>query len=397
MISIKDAPYSAVGDGVADDTKALQNAINAAGAGGKIYIPRGTYRITNTITIGRLPGLAIVGETWNGSTIKMDADNKPIFRFTAMDTYGVTMEELNLVYTRLQTKDKNPNGIAVEYTNESSNSNGLYHHVYRKIRLENVGYGFKSTSGGQLPIWGCKWEDILFWTVGTTCFYLKSGAAIGKPSNMFSNIKIFQDSSVVASAAFDMETEFLLDGLDCENWANTIINNNSAFNCAIRYVHIEHHRITTNYCLLFILQYGAYDVSDFSVSIRSWTNSIHTLIQGDGNSVLNARNIYVNPESGVGNGSISTIGTFKKAVVAGLMRANTADGSKVNDYTASTNNLWNIYSIDGLPPSIDDSLSLPPASADYRGRMFFKRVNQGSDVLYICLKGADGKYSWKPL
>jgi hypothetical protein len=46
--------YGAVGDGVADDTAAIQNCINAArvAGGGKIaYIPAGTYKITSTLSV----------------------------------------------------------------------------------------------------------------------------------------------------------------------------------------------------------------------------------------------------------------------------------------------------------------------------------------------------------
>lgn len=54
FLSVKD--FGAVGDGVADDTTAIQNAITFSRAQGgesrKLYWPRGTYKITNTITVG---------------------------------------------------------------------------------------------------------------------------------------------------------------------------------------------------------------------------------------------------------------------------------------------------------------------------------------------------------
>jgi hypothetical protein len=41
--------FGAVGDGVADDTAAIQATIAAASNGGKVYLPAGTYKTTNTL------------------------------------------------------------------------------------------------------------------------------------------------------------------------------------------------------------------------------------------------------------------------------------------------------------------------------------------------------------
>ena len=52
MVSVKDAPYNATGNGTTDDTAAIQAAIDSLGAtGGVVHIPAGTYKTTAAITI----------------------------------------------------------------------------------------------------------------------------------------------------------------------------------------------------------------------------------------------------------------------------------------------------------------------------------------------------------
>lgn len=56
--------YGARGDGVADDTAAIQRAINAvvAADGGVVYLPHGKYRITDTLLVNLAGGVQIVGD-----------------------------------------------------------------------------------------------------------------------------------------------------------------------------------------------------------------------------------------------------------------------------------------------------------------------------------------------
>jgi hypothetical protein len=71
--------YGAVGNNVADDTSAIQAAINAAGVnGGTVWIPAGTYKCTSTLTMAKfvyIKGAGIRATTlqWNttGAGIKM--------------------------------------------------------------------------------------------------------------------------------------------------------------------------------------------------------------------------------------------------------------------------------------------------------------------------------------
>lgn len=53
IFNVKDPVYGAVGDGSTDDTAAIQAAINAANTagGGKVYLPRSTYKLSAALTL----------------------------------------------------------------------------------------------------------------------------------------------------------------------------------------------------------------------------------------------------------------------------------------------------------------------------------------------------------
>ena len=89
-VSVKD--FGAVGDGVTDDTAAIQAALNYAGANNcGIYFPRGTYAISNTLAVGT--STRLYGDSMINTIIKMvslPAGSKPTY--TGSTTYPPTLD-----------------------------------------------------------------------------------------------------------------------------------------------------------------------------------------------------------------------------------------------------------------------------------------------------------------
>ncbi len=59
IVNVKAAPFNAKGDGTTDDTLAIQAAVAAAGSGGTVFFPTGTYRTTGAISFP--PGVSAFG------------------------------------------------------------------------------------------------------------------------------------------------------------------------------------------------------------------------------------------------------------------------------------------------------------------------------------------------
>ena len=77
-INAKDPPYNAKGDGVADDTSAIQVALNACQTNKAILLPAGTYKISSLLNVrtrtalrGEGPSRTIIKNTRGGDAIEM--------------------------------------------------------------------------------------------------------------------------------------------------------------------------------------------------------------------------------------------------------------------------------------------------------------------------------------
>jgi parallel beta-helix repeat protein len=80
LVSVKD--FGAVGDGISDDTVAIQNAINAHG---KVYVPPGIYRVSSTITLTESYS-GLIGDAQMPFIYRVNPSTGPTIKITASGT-----------------------------------------------------------------------------------------------------------------------------------------------------------------------------------------------------------------------------------------------------------------------------------------------------------------------
>jgi hypothetical protein len=177
--------YGAAGDGISDDTAAIQKALNALGSTNPtLYFPAGTYRITQTLTLAGQIYVNIIGQ---------DPANTTILWAGAA---GGTMLYLNgIAYSRFDRLSFNGQGnaaVAVDQSKADSSSNYFdTGNEYADDVFENAGIGLRCGYLG----WGCAETAMLRdqFTNNTV-----AGVALGNFNalDMFIWYSLFQNNTV---------------------------------------------------------------------------------------------------------------------------------------------------------------------------------------------------------
>ena len=137
-LNVKTA-YGAVGDGVADDTRAIQRALDQLGSADDrspvLYFPSGTYRITATLNLSFRIYVSLVGEDPETTTIAWDGAK------------GGTMLLINgVAYSRVTRFTLNGNrraAVAVEQSWDGTQAHFDTGNEYSDSRFVDVEYGIR--------------------------------------------------------------------------------------------------------------------------------------------------------------------------------------------------------------------------------------------------------------
>lgn len=138
--------YGAKGDGISDDTIALQAALDDQPTKNKvIWIPRGTYRISRSLSSQQCIGLTIIGEDPTSTTVRWEgpADG------TMLELNGCTRFEISRL-----TFDGSNTAAAAEHIS-SSNSLSCCYPTFNVIGdqvIKNVKIGLRLGFAGEITI-----------------------------------------------------------------------------------------------------------------------------------------------------------------------------------------------------------------------------------------------------
>lgn len=135
-LNVKTA-YGAIGNGVADDTRAIQRALDQLGTADDrspvLYFPSGTYRITSMLTLSFRIYVSLVGEDPDRTTIKWDGNPAG----TMLLINGVAYSRV----TRLTFNGNRRASVAVEQSWDGTQAHFDTGNEYSDARFIDVEYG----------------------------------------------------------------------------------------------------------------------------------------------------------------------------------------------------------------------------------------------------------------
>lgn len=380
-VSVKD--FGAVGDGMTDDTVAIQAAINAkAATGGEIFFPSGTYKITasltwyNTVNANK-PGISFVGEGRDSTILKSYIVNGPLLDIRGTKSFasggtGSTFFNGGGIY-----------GIKFDGTNSTGTSDGIYVQGWQYAEIvdsyiitfprdgirqwidagfPNADYSSSSINVINTWIWDCVGQGVnqtgaigaWSWEFNKTLIaYCGTGATISSAGNSFIDCSFtgngFSPSGVVRSGGCHLQIGTSSGGT----------NRITIEGCEFDYARLAH--INLDYCNTISIQNNRFIFNDRN-STGSLTPTVGAVVIAPAGAGSNVQTLSINDciiridTAGICNTFVmSNTANVQGVIINGTVFSNNA-GATINGYvgfTSSNRNLRNDYSATeyGLAPT----------------------------------------------
>lgn len=188
--------FGAKGNGITDDTLAIQAALNSVLSvnGGHIKISNGNYIISATLNIGLWTGFKIVGESRASVKLIQTADNTPIFNFTKENTHSWYISDVSLEWTNQQlSTHTRASGFYFDF--DTHTGAGAYNWQAERITVSKGRNSFLSNGNSSNLVWGCTIKDINHSpTMVGSCIDFSPSPAAGQPNIHIGHIYCRADS-----------------------------------------------------------------------------------------------------------------------------------------------------------------------------------------------------------
>ncbi len=177
--------FGVLGDGVTDDTAAIQKAITYITTNRlTLWFPAGTYKITDVIEFPVSNSWAVDGD--KGAVISQTTSGKSIFHIGHGDTWNFAFRNLSLQWTSQQTSVCS----AFDFTYiDGVLANGVYEFELRNITVTNAYRVIDNFGASMMSVWGGTFRQMVALDCDSFCFL--NGTDGANPNLHFDHIYWF--------------------------------------------------------------------------------------------------------------------------------------------------------------------------------------------------------------